>query len=200
MEIYVTKEQYNRQKQEYLILPKPSVLYNISVDDIEKFYIEYFSQLNQFPLYIHVEWYDDDYDGMVKILEKAGVSYNHQYIPQERAFRLTENGDVYFDILIFSVEVRTKEQLAEVVEETLLPYHLFIITNQKNIIFGEKYYQEDSIQITMDKNDTTTCIKEYDIHSTYFLSTQFANLSSLMGSFPKYMTVTMDEQDDDLVD
>jgi hypothetical protein len=196
VEVYINKQKYDKKEHEFLVEPKTSIIYELSVDDIEEFYIVYFSHLNQYPIYITFEWYDDDFDGMEKILDKAGVSNNHQFIPQGRAFRLTEQGDLYFDILFFTVEVHSKEQLSEVVEETLIPYHQFFISTQKNIAFGEQFYKEDSIQIAMDETDTTTVIKFYDVPGTYLLSSQFTNLNEIIGSFPKCMKVIADEEDD----
>jgi hypothetical protein len=122
VEIYIREQEYSfNQEHDFLVNPLPNTVFDIDTEDIEKFFILFFSCLNQFPLFINFQWYDDDFDEMRDQLEKIGVNFTHKFIPQKTAFRMTENGDVHFDILIFSVEVKDKEQLSRLISKSLIP-------------------------------------------------------------------------------
>lgn len=192
MEIYIREQHYDNKDCEFKVNPSLKTIYDLDVTDIEEFYIHYFSYLNQFPLYITFQWYDDDLEGMKEILDKADVVYSHKYIPQNRAFRLTERGDVYYDILIFTVEVIDKIQLEEIISNVLVTWHLFIISDQNNVSFGEKFFQEDSIQFELVES-TTFCLMQCDVPGTYLITNQFRKFNELIESFPKEWKVIKDE-------
>lgn len=189
MKIYIGETMYAfKHYHDFLVKPSPKTVYEIDTEDIEEFFILLFSKLNQFPLYVTFEWYDDDFDGMKKELDKLDVVYSHRFIPQKSAYKLTEYGDFYFDILIFTVEVTNKNQLTEIIHKSLIPYHLFIISNQNNVTFGERYYQDDSVQFEI--NDSTTfCKMQHDISATFLVTNQFENMNDLLSSLPQEIEV-----------
>jgi hypothetical protein len=193
VEIYIREQEYSfNQEHDFLVNPLPNTVFDIDTEDIEKFFILFFSCLNQFPLFINFQWYDDDFDEMRDQLEKIGVNFTHKFIPQKTAFRMTENGDVHFDILIFSVEVKDKEQLSRLISKSLIPYHLFIISNQNNVTFGERFYQDDSVKMHMNKS-TTFCKLQFDIPSTYLVTNQFKNMDELIKVFPEELKIVKED-------
>lgn len=189
MEIYIREQVYSfNQVHDFLVNPPPNTVFDIDTEDIEEFFILFFSCINQFPLFINFQWYDDDFDGMRDQLDKLKIIYTHTFIPQKTAFRMTDNGDIHFDILIFSVEVKDKEQLSELISKSLIPYHLFIISNQNNVMFGERFYEEESIKVIMNES-TTFCILQFDIPSTYLVSNQFKNMDKLIEVLPAELKI-----------
>jgi hypothetical protein len=193
VEIYIREQEYSfNQEHDFLVNPLPNTVFDIDTEDIEKFFILFFSCLNQFPLFINFQWYDDDFDEMRDQLEKIGVNFTHKFIPQKTAFRMTENGDVHFDILIFSVEVKDKEQLSRLISKSLIPYHLFIISNQNNVTFGERFYQDDNVKMHMNKS-TTFCKLQFDIPSTYLVTNQFKNMDELIKVFPEELKIVKED-------
>ncbi|MED3911277.1 hypothetical protein P4597_19280 [Peribacillus simplex] len=187
MEIYIREQVYSfNQKHDFLVNPSPKTVYEIDAEDIgiEEFFILFFSCLNQFPLFITFEWYDWDVDGMRDQLDKLGVIYTHKFVPQKTAYTMTKYGEIHFDILIFSVEVKDKNQLSEIIFKSLIPYHLFIISNQNNVTFGERFDQEDSVKLKMNES-TTFCKLEYDIPSTYLVTSQLKNMDELIAVLPE---------------
>ena len=194
MEIYIREQMYAfKQYHDFLVKPLPKTVYDIDAEDIEEFFILLFPQLNQFPLYVTFEWYDDDYIGMKEELDKLDAVYSYKFIPQKSAYRLTKYGNIHFDILIFTVKVTNKNQLTEIINKSLIPYHLFIISNQNNVTFGEIYDQEDSVQFEM--NDSTTfCKMQFDVPATYLVTNQFKSMHDLLAIFPQELKVVKEDE------
>ncbi|MGG3889942.1 hypothetical protein [Metabacillus fastidiosus] len=196
MKIYIREQMYDfKQCHDFLVKPLPETVYDIYVEDedIEEFFISFFSELNQFPLYIIYEWYDFDFDGMKERLDKLHLIYSHKFIPQNSVCTITEQGDTYLDVLIFTVKVTDGNQLAEVVKKSLVPYHLFIISNQDNVTFGEMYDQEDSIQFKMNES-TTFCKMQFDVPATYLVTNQFKNMNNLLASLSEKIKVVKENE------
>ena len=194
MEICIRKQAYSfNNEHDFLVEPSPKTVYEIDTENIEEFLTLFFSCLNQFTLFITFEWYDNDLDGMRDQLDKIGVIYTHKFIPQKNTFRMTEYGEVYFDKLIFSVEVKDKIQLSQIINKSLIPYHLFIISNQNNLTFGERFDQEDGVRFYMNES-TTFCKLQYDIPSTYLVTNQLKNMDELIALLPEEIKVEKEEE------
>ncbi|MED4453846.1 hypothetical protein [Metabacillus fastidiosus] len=196
MKIYIREQIYDfKQYHDFLVKPLPETVYDIYAEDedIEEFFISFFSELNQFPLYVTYEWYDFDFDGMKERLDKLHLIYSHKFIPQNSVCTITEEqGDTYLDVLIFTVKVTDENQLAEVVKKSLVPYHLFIISNQDNVTFGEMYDQEDSIQFKMNES-TTFCKMQFDVPATYLVTNQLKNMNNLLANLSEKIKVVKEK-------
>ncbi|MED4531189.1 hypothetical protein [Metabacillus fastidiosus] len=196
MKIYIREQMYDfKQYHDFLVKPLPETVYDIYAEDedIEEFFISFFSELNQFPLYVTYEWYDFDFDGMKERLDKLHLIYSHKFIPQNSVCTITEEqGDIYLDVLIFTVKVTDENQLAEVVKKSLVPYHLFIISNQDNVTFGEMYDQEDSIQFKMNES-TTFCKMQFDVPATYLVTNQLKNMNNLLANLSEKIKVVKEK-------
>ncbi|MGG3928370.1 hypothetical protein ABET51_20615 [Metabacillus fastidiosus] len=196
MKIYIREQMYDfKQYHDFLVKPLPETVYDIYAEDedIEEFLISFFSELNQFPLYVTYEWYDFDFDGMKERLDKLHLIYSHKFIPQNSVCTITEEqGDIYLDVLIFTVKVTDENQLAEVVKKSLVPYHLFIISNQDNVTFGEMYDQEDSIQFKMNES-TTFCKMQFDVPATYLVTNQLKNMNNLLANLSEKIKVVKEK-------
>ncbi|MDO7488284.1 hypothetical protein Q5O89_25870 [Peribacillus frigoritolerans] len=105
---------------------------------------------------------------------------------------MTEYGEIHFDILIFSVEVRDKNQLSEIIFKSLIPFHLFIISNQNTVTFGERFDHEDGVKLNMNES-TTFCKLEYDIPSTYLVTNQLKNMDELIAVLPEKLKVVKED-------
>ncbi|MGG3798558.1 hypothetical protein [Metabacillus fastidiosus] len=197
MKIYIREQIYDfKQYHDFLVKPLPETVYDIYAEDedIEEFFISFFSELNQFPLYVTYEWYDFDFDGMKERLDKLHLIYSHKFIPQNSVCTITEEqGDTYLDVLIFTVKVTDENQLAEVVKKSLVPYHLFIISNRDNVTFGEMYDQEDSVQFKMNES-TTFCKMQSDVPAAYLVTNQFKNMNNLLASFSEKIKVVKENE------
>ncbi|MED4402495.1 hypothetical protein ABET41_08485 [Metabacillus fastidiosus] len=196
MKIYIREQMYDfKQYHDFLVKPLPETVYDIYAEDedIEEFFISFFSELNQFPLYVTYEWYDFDFDGMKERLDKLHLIYSHKFIPQNSVCTITEEqGDTYLDVLIFTVKVTDENQLAEVVKKSLVPYHLFIISNQDNVTFGEMYDQEDSIQFKMNES-TTFCKMQFDVPATYLVTNQLKNMNHLLANLSEKIKIVKEK-------
>ncbi|MGG3805173.1 hypothetical protein [Metabacillus fastidiosus] len=130
---------------------------------------------------------------MKERLDKLHLIYSHKFIPQNSVCTITEEqGDTYLDVLIFTVKVTDENQLAEVVKKSLVPYHLFIISNQDNVTFGEMYDQEDSIQFKMNES-TTFCKMQFDVPATYLVTNQLKNMNNLLANLSEKIKVVKEK-------
>jgi hypothetical protein len=197
MEIFISKQKYDfEQYHDFLVSPVPKAVYDIYVSGsgIKEFFILFFDHLNQFPLYITFEWYDHDFDEMKEELDKLGVVYTYKFIPQNSGYRLVEDGEEYFDILIFTVKVTNKNELIEIVKNSLIPYHLFVISNQNNLTFNGMYYKKDCLHFKINES-TTFCKMQLDIPATYLVTNQFDSMEKLLAYLPKEVQVQIVEEE-----
>ncbi|TRZ39889.1 hypothetical protein CEQ21_02785 [Niallia circulans] len=198
MKIYIGLEHYDREKEEFLVKPNPDEVWIISddEDDISKLYKNFFTQLNQFPLYITFQWYDYQFANGKKELDELEFEYSHLFIPQERAIRMMPKGrSIHFDILMFTVKITNSRQFIQLVDRFLLPDMHFIVSNQDNLTFGPLFYKEDSITFHM--NETTTIgIKGHDICLISFISNQWKDPNELVKLFPEDISIEIYSNED----
>jgi len=203
-QMYFGIKPYYVDIEEFIVNPKPKNVWQLSYsnEDIKELFILVFTQLNQFPLYVTFEYYDDDYSSAKEELDRLGLEYSHIFIPQQRARRMTyDEGlkdftEVYFDILFFTVKVTDSKQFKHLVNEYLIPYHHFIVSNQDNIRFGPCFYKEDSITFHMD--DTSTFgVKGHDICLISFFSNHYLNTNDFVKLFSKEIDIEMDIDEDE---
>ncbi len=119
--------------------------------------------------------------------------YSYKFIPHISTYRLTEYGDIHYDILIFTVEVTSKSQLTEIIHKSLIPYHLFMISNQNNVKFGEMYYQDNSVQFEMNKS-STFCKMQFDVSATYLVTNKVESMDDFLTSLLQGIEVVKEEE------